>query len=76
MSSSKTIFYKELHNIKQTHVNNGFPNSVIDQQIKMYLNKVNNTTNKIDNINNNTVRQNKHNTINLYYCNQMHNNYK
>ena len=28
ISSSKTIFYKEIKNIKQTLINNGFPNFV------------------------------------------------
>ena len=63
ISSSKTIFYKELTNIKQTLVNNNFSNKLVDQQIKLYLqniNKNNNTTNR----------------INLYYRNQMHYNSK
>ena len=30
ISSSKTIFYKELKIIKQTLINNGFPNSIVD----------------------------------------------
>ena len=32
ISSSKTIFYKELTNIKQTLVNKNFSNKLIDQQ--------------------------------------------
>ena len=32
ISSSKTIFYKELTNIKQTLVNNNFPNNLVDQK--------------------------------------------
>ena len=64
--SSKTIFYEELANIKQTFLNNNFPNKLVDQQ-KRYLQNINknNTTNY-----NNTYR------INLYYRKQMHNNYK
>ena len=56
---------KELTNIKQTLVNNNFPNKLIDQQIKLYFHKIN---------------KNKNNTntkiINLYYKNQMHKNCK
>ena len=37
ISLSKTIFYKELTNIKQTLVNNYFPNKLVDQQIILYL---------------------------------------
>ena len=29
-SSSKTIFYKEIKNIKQTLINNGLPNYIVD----------------------------------------------
>ena len=67
ISSSKTIFYKELKNIKQTFVNNNFANKIIDQQIKQYLHNIHKNSN---NNNNNTNR------INLYYKNQMHKNYK
>ena len=38
-SSSKTIFYKELENIKQTLINNGFPNYIFDEQIKCTIKK-------------------------------------
>ena len=34
ISSSKTIFYKEVENIKQAFINNGFPNYIVDEQIK------------------------------------------
>ena len=30
ISSSKTIFYKEVENIKQALINNGFPNYIVD----------------------------------------------
>ena len=33
-SSSKTIFYSEFKNIKQTHINNNFPNHIVVEQIK------------------------------------------
>ena len=65
MPSSKTIFYKELKNIKQTIVNNNFPNKLINQQIKQYLHNIHKNSNY-----NNT------NKIDLNYKNQMHKNYK
>ena len=34
ISSSKTIFYKELKNIKQTLISNGLSNYIVDEQIK------------------------------------------
>ena len=70
ISSSKTIFYKEVENIKQALINNGFPNYIVHEQIKC----------KIKNVN----QQNKHCTIppsqqtyiKLFDRNQMHYNYK
>ena len=70
ISSSKTIFYKEVENIKQALINNGFPNYFVDEQIKCMIKNVN--------------QQNKHCTtppsqqtyIKLFYRNQMHYNYK
>ena len=67
---SKTIFYKEVENIKQALINNGFPNYIVDEQIKPTTKNVN--------------QQNKHCTtpssqqtyIKLFYRNQMHYNYK
>ena len=64
--STKTIFYKRLKNIKQTLVNNNFPNKLIDQQIKQYP----------YNIHKNSNNDNSNNRINLYYKNQVHKNYK
>ena len=66
--SFKTIFYKELTNIKQTLVNNNFSNKLVDQQIKLYLQNIHK--------NNNTINNNNANRINVYYRNQMHYNYK
>ena len=40
-SSSKTIFYKEIENIKEALINNGFPNSIVDEQIKRMVKNVN-----------------------------------
>ena len=66
ISSSKTIFYKEVENIKQALINNGFPNYIVDEQIKRMIKIVN--------------QQNKHCTtppsqqtyIKPFYRNQMH----
>ena len=63
ISSSKTIFYKEVENIKQALINNGFPNYIVDEKIK----------HKIKNVN----QQNKHCTtppsqqtfMKRFYCN-------
>ena len=41
ISSSKTIFYKEVENIKQALINNGFPNYIVDEQIKRMIKNVN-----------------------------------
>ena len=40
ISSSKTIFYKEIKNIKQTLINNGSPNYIVDEQIKRMIKNV------------------------------------
>ena len=40
ISSSKTISYKEIKNIKQTLINNGFPNYIDDDQIKRMIKNV------------------------------------
>ena len=41
ISSSKTIFYKEVENIKQALINNRFPNYIFDEQIKRMIKNVN-----------------------------------
>ena len=41
ISSSKTIFYKEVKNIKQALIDNGFPNYIVDEQIKRMIKNVN-----------------------------------
>ena len=41
ISSSKTIFYKEVENIKQALINNGFPNYIVDEQIKRMIKNIN-----------------------------------
>ena len=57
-----------IENIKQALINDGFPNYFVDEQIKRMIKNVN--------------QQNIHYTssqqryIKLFYCNQMHYNYK
>ena len=41
ISFSKTIFYKEVKNIKHALINNGFPNYIVDEQIKRMIKNVN-----------------------------------
>ena len=35
ISSFKTIFHKEIKNIKQTLINNGFPNYIVDDELNI-----------------------------------------
>ena len=44
--SSNKIFYNELKNIKQTLLNNGFPNCLVDKQIKLMINNMNKINDK------------------------------
>ena len=37
---SKTIFYKEVENIKKAFINNGFPNYIVEEQIKHMIKNV------------------------------------
>ena len=68
LSSSRTIFLNKLKNWKQTLIiNNGFPNYIVDTEIKQFINKPEHNT---DNI------LNHEQSINLYYKNQFHSNYK
>ena len=65
--SSKTIFYKDIENIKQVLINNGFPKYIVDEQIKRMIKNVN--------------QQNEHCTTpssqqTFFYRHQMHYNYK
>ena len=68
MSSSQAISYKELTNLKQTLVNNNFPNKLVDQQLKQYRHNIHK--------NNYTTNDDNTNRINLHCRNQMHYNYK
>ena len=70
ISSSKTIFYKEVENIKQALINNGFPNYIVDEQIKRMIKNVN-QQNKYC-----TTPPSQQRYIQLFYRNQMRYNYK
>ena len=61
LSSSRTMFLNELKDIKRTLINNGFPNYIVDTEIKQFLNKPDQP-----NIDNNL---NHKQSINLYYKN-------
>ena len=58
----------ELKNIKQTLINSGFPNHIVDAEMKHFINKT--EQHNIDNT------LNHKQSINLYYKNQFHSNYK
>ena len=70
ISSSKTIFYKEIENIKQALINNGFPNYIVDEQIKRMIENVNQQNIHC------TTPPSQQTYIKLFYRNQMHYNYK
>ena len=70
ISSSKTMFYKELKNIKQTLINNGFPNYIVNEQIKPTIKNVSQQNEHCN------TPPNKHEFIKLFYSNQMPYNYK
>ena len=70
ISSSKTIFYKEVENIKQALINNGFPNNIVDEQIKCMIKNVNQQNKQC------TTPSSQQTYIKLFYRNQMHYNYK
>ena len=62
------MFLNELKNIKETLINNGFPNYIVDAEVKHFINQTDQPN--IDNI------LNQKQSINLYYKNQFHCNYK
>ena len=71
LSSSQTFFLNELRkllNIKQTFINNGFPNDIVDSEIKRFIYKFEQYN--IDK----TIPIKK--SLNLYYKKQFHCNYK
>ena len=70
ISSSKTIFYKEVESIKQALINNGFPNYIVDEQIKCMIKNVNQQNKQC------TTPPSQQTYIKLFYRNQMHYNYK
>ena len=68
--SSKTIFYKEVENIKQALINNGFPNYIVDEQIKRMIKNVNQQNKQC------TTPSSQQTYIKHFYRNQLHYNYK
>ena len=70
ISSSKTIVNKELKNIKQMLIINGFPNKIVDVEIKHTIRNVN-QQNKHCN-----TPANKQKFIKHFYRNKMHYNNK
>ena len=63
--SDWSLFHEEVVRFKQILVNNGYNNSLIDKEVKFFLNKVNNTK----------TTTNKE-IINIFYRNQMNHAYK
>ena len=60
ISSSNEIFYNELQNIKQTLINNRFPNYFVEKQIKLTINDKNKINDKsYVTQNNNTLKKKK-----------------
>ena len=68
LSSSQTIFLNKLKDIKQSFINNGFPNYIVDTEIKHFINKPEQPN--IDNT------LNHKQLINLYYKKEFHSNFK
>ena len=66
VSSSWENFHNEILHVKQVLVNNNYPNSLVDMQIKKYLGKK---------VNNENSSQGK-SVVPIYYEAQMHDNYK
>ena len=64
------MFYIELKNIKQTLINNGSPNYIVDEQIKRTIGNVSQSNKHCD------TPTNKQTLIKLFYRNQMQYNYK
>ena len=64
-SQNWQTFHNELEHIKQMLINNNYSNSLVDHEIHKYLD------NKFSQSN-----HEKHNSIPIYYHNQMHSNYK
>ena len=61
ISSSKTIFYAELKNIKQTLINNDFPNHIVNEQIKRAMKNIK------SNCNGNNTTSNNSKYIKLFF---------
>ena len=69
-SSTNEALDKEIHRIKQTLINNGFSNKLIDEAIEQYRHKYNTT-----NTSHTTPIKNTQATHKVFYMNQMHTNY-
>ena len=67
ISSTWSEFDTEIKHIKQMLVNNNYPNFLVDKEINRFL------ANKFSN---NPVDKDNKTIINIFYNNQMHNNYK
>ena len=70
ISSSKTIFYKEIKNIKQTLINNWFTCYIVDEQIKRIIKNVSQQNKHC------TIPSSQQTSIKLFHRNRMHYNYK
>ena len=68
-SSDSNIFYKALKDIKQTLINNGYPNNFVDKHI-------NTTLENLKNNNKNNQQNEEEKNITIFYCNQINSNYK
>ena len=62
--------YIYIENIKQALINNGFPNYIVDEQIKRMIKNVNQQNKQC------TTPSSQQTYIKLFYRNQMHYNYK
>ena len=65
ISSSKRILHRSSKIIKQTVINNGFPNYIVDEQIKCTLKNISPQNKQCNTL------PNKQAFIKLFYCNQM-----
>ena len=70
ISSSKTIFYKEVKSIKQALIDNGFLNYIVDEQIKRMIKNVNQQNKQC------TTPSSQQTYIKRFYRNQINYNYK
>ena len=67
VSNTWSDFHNEINHIKQMLINNNYPNYLVDDEIKRFLDKK---------LANNPSNQANKTPLKIYYSNQMHNNYK